>query len=137
MIRVCPNPMPWMSVHERLKEHARITGAAEPPHPLILGGWNYTNDLEKQKRWSETLEWAQANGCTEATVLDNDDYYFVETVTTYDIGPMGGPMLREWDFETKKLSGMAGSKIAVNHGQSGFRRNGVDCDEYAKTSLQI
>ena len=48
------------------------------------------------------MEWANANGCAHlVTSIPDTDYYFVGELSTYAIGPGGGPMYREWDFEAK------------------------------------
>ncbi len=103
MIRVCPNPIPWVSIHKTLSlfahSHPDLT---EPPTPLILAGWVGTNDSEKINRWAETLQWAKNAGCDDLIeTLSDDDYYFTDEVSTYQIGPYGGPMYRDWDHESK------------------------------------
>lgn len=74
-----------------------------PPKPLILAAWAYSNDIEKKKRWEETIEWATENRCQELLkeILD-EEFYFVDEPTSYTVGSMGAPMYRPWDFESKE-----------------------------------
>lgn len=71
--------------------------------PLILGGWAYSNDLEKMDRWERTVRWAKEAGCEEviAAVADGD-FYCVKEPSDHTVGPLGGPMYRTWDFERKE-----------------------------------
>ena len=105
MKSICPNPMPWHEVYKRLTCFAATYNCvpSEPPKPLILNGWVYSNDIEKRNRWNKTVQWAKNNGCIELVdSIQDKDFYFVEEPSTYQIGPRGGPMYRPWDFETKK-----------------------------------
>lgn len=65
MNRVCPLPIPWSRVYERLCAFAltHACSPTRPPMPLILAGWNFSTDREKSERWSQTVRWADANGC--------------------------------------------------------------------------
>ena len=104
MTRICPNPMPWNEAYKCLTDFARAHDCTpiRPPKPLILAGWAYSNDVEKKNRWEETIEWADSNGCQELVdSIPDNDFYFIEEPTTYTVGPMGGPMYRSWDYETK------------------------------------
>jgi hypothetical protein len=76
------------------------------PTPLILAGWWATNDTEKMLRWKETVEWGTANGCTVLIEgIAEKDFYNAENPTAYQIGPLGGPCYRPWDYETKERPG--------------------------------
>jgi hypothetical protein len=104
MMRICPNPMPWHETFERLISYAQSHPCTppSPPKPLILGGWAYSNDIEKRQRWEETVAWTAENGCPElVSGIPDHDFYFVEEPTSYTVGPYGGPMYRAWDLETK------------------------------------
>jgi hypothetical protein len=96
--------MQWNEIFKRLLEYAdtRACTPGRPPTPLILGGWWATNDIEKMVRWRETVDWAVANNCTAIveTVLDQD-FYQVDKPSDYQIGPLGGPCYRPWDFDAK------------------------------------
>jgi hypothetical protein len=101
---ICPNPMTWKEIFDRLTNYAQSHPCtpSSPPKLLILSGWTYTNDVEKMQRWEEKIEWATKNGCTEkVSGIPDQDFYFVEEPTSYKIGPMGGPMYRAWDFKAK------------------------------------
>lgn len=105
MKRICPNPMSWSEVFERLTKYAKSYPCTPsvPPKPLILAGWAFSNDIEKMQRWEETIEWASKNGCADLiSDISDKDFYFVETPTSYIVSPLGGPMHRSWDFEIKK-----------------------------------
>lgn len=103
MTRVCPNPLPWNSVYQRLSKVARSRpDLPMPPVPLIFSGWTYSNDYEKMSRWQDTILWAKNAQCEEiVSNVPTDDFYYTEKVATCQVGPLGGPMLRAWDFESK------------------------------------
>ena len=37
----------------------------KPPVPLILAGWNFSEDWQKKDRWLEIIKWANDNGCSD------------------------------------------------------------------------
>lgn len=103
-MRICPNPQVWHAVSRRIDEYSRSHPCtpSRPPVPLILAGWAYSNDIEKLRRWEETVEWATSNGCEDlVSGIPDRDFYSVSNPTTYQVGPGGGPMYRSWDFEAK------------------------------------
>ena len=79
MKKICPNPQPWNKIFQSLSRYSEQTlcNPKEPPKPLILAGWNFSSDLEKELRWDETKQWALNNNCTEIIedLGDNDFYY--------------------------------------------------------------
>jgi hypothetical protein len=102
MLAVCPMPMLWMEIHQRLKNAAMNLKPPldPPPIPLVLAGWNYSNDVQKQERWSETLAWAELHGLARIIGdLPDSAMYWVESPSTYEVGPLGGPMYLQWRFE--------------------------------------
>ena len=104
MIRICPKPIPWNDVFKCLKDYSEthVCEPSHPPVPLILNGWVYSNDIQKQERWQATVRWAARNGCDDLVERpSSDDFYTVSKPTSYTVGPGGGPMCRDWDFETK------------------------------------
>ena len=107
MIRICPNPMPWHDVYERLTVYARTHRCvpSAPPGPLILAGWAYSNDMEKMRRWEETVTWATNNDCGDLVAVPDTDFHCVDEPTSYSVGPLGGPMYCPWDFEAKERPG--------------------------------
>jgi len=101
---VCPNPPRWNDVFKQLIEYAdgHPCNPSRPPAPLILAGWTYSNNIEKMRRWRETVDWASANGCVDIIEgIPDREFYRVDKATSYLIGPMAGPCYRPWDFETK------------------------------------
>lgn len=103
-MRVCPRPAIWALLHEGLVKHAAacVCAPAVPPAPLILSGWIYSTDRQKQARWAETVAWANANGAAALLAgLRSSDYYEVERFDDGEIGPAGGLMYLSWSFETK------------------------------------
>jgi hypothetical protein len=102
--RICPYPSRWSDTYEELAEYAETHSCRPnlPPAPLILAGWVYTNDIDKMRRWRETVDWASANGCAGIVEgISDQDFYEVENPTSYSVGPMGGPCYRPWDTEGK------------------------------------
>ena len=62
---ICPMPDAWAAVHRRLlnaRKRAGDPAIPEPPRPLILDGWAFSSDTQKQERWAETLCWATQHG---------------------------------------------------------------------------
>lgn len=104
MIRICPNPTAWHGAYQRLVKYANshTCNPTSPPKALILNGWVFSNDVEKRRRWQETVAWADANECSDLIAgISDDDFYFVTQPTRHTVGPLGGPMYRDWDYETK------------------------------------
>jgi hypothetical protein len=54
--------MKWQELHELLPDRHRRGFGWEPPVPLILGGWWYSNDREKRDRLELHLRWAADHG---------------------------------------------------------------------------
>ena len=78
MRRICPLPSNWAMIHSALLDHAKksVCVPQEPPKPLILAGWNFTDDEEKLERWQQTVQWANVNGCVPiVSCLDEDGWY--------------------------------------------------------------
>ena len=69
--------MPWDAVYKKLSRQAKKAELTPPPKPLILGGWHFSGDAEKENRWKETVQWAEDNGLHELTsnIPDNDFYF--------------------------------------------------------------
>lgn len=77
MKRICPNPIPWNALHEQLLKVAeRRPDLRKPPTPLILNGWVFSSDAEKEARWAETVRWADIAGCRSVidSVLEHEFY---------------------------------------------------------------
>jgi hypothetical protein len=103
MVVVCPLPQHWNAIYLTLLKAA--TAGAElppPPKPLILGGWAYSSDAEKQNRWLSTLQWAQKWGFQELIPeLSTDMMYMTAVLSDVEIGPGYGPMHLPWNFEPR------------------------------------
>lgn len=103
-MKICPIASEWAKIHRELVEYSRtkICLPPEPPTPLILAGWAYSNDIDKKNRWQETFDWAVANGCSEFVLAVSDElFYRASKPTSYTVGPMGGPMYLPWNFEAR------------------------------------
>lgn len=78
MRKVCPLPTHWARIHSALCAfaEANVCQPPEPPKPLILAGWNFTDDGDKSRRWEETIQWAKMNDCEKlATELAEEDWH--------------------------------------------------------------
>jgi hypothetical protein len=48
------------------------------------------------------MAWATQNGCSDfLSEIPAEQFYCVETPTSYVVGPMGGPMFRQWDSQSR------------------------------------
>lgn len=85
MIFVCPNAAIWHEIYERLRTEwcaLKIVGDG-PPLPLLLAGWIYSSDQDKQDRWNATVRWAKSNAL--AHLIPNllpEDCYWTEVLST-------------------------------------------------------
>lgn len=61
--RICPRPPLWATIHQGLTKDASL--AEQLPLPLILAGWAYSSDAEKQSRFRLHLEFADRHGLLE------------------------------------------------------------------------
>jgi hypothetical protein len=61
MIFVCPKPPIWHDTFLRCRRAWEASGRTgdEPSVPLILNGWVYSSDLDKQQRWQALIRWAE------------------------------------------------------------------------------
>lgn len=103
-MKICPIASEWAKVHSDLIEYSRakVCLPPEPPKPLILAGWSYSDDIDKKNRWQETVDWAVGNGCSELALAVPDElFYRTSNPTSYTVGPMGGPMYLPWNFEAR------------------------------------
>ena len=51
--RICPMPPEWLKIGEIIK-----IKPGHPCTPLILNGWHFTDDEDKQKRLIQQIEYA-------------------------------------------------------------------------------
>ena len=68
--RICPQPLKWKALWEMLPDKRGDDAGRNPPLPLILDGWWYSTDFQKQKRLQEHIEYAAEHG-----VLDDVDSF--------------------------------------------------------------
>jgi hypothetical protein len=114
MIAVCPLPIAWNDLYVALCAVAEARQLSAPPVPFILSGWAYSNDAEKRARWQQTVEWATRHevGPLLQRVAAHDMYQ-VEALSTYRVGPIGGPLLLEWTFDPKPRVERAHREAAI------------------------
>lgn len=89
-------------MHKRLTAVSDLRNLPSPPIPLILAGWEYSSDREKLGRWEETVKWANEYGLS--SIIDeikDEDMYCVESISTYVVGPLGGPTYLDWNFDPR------------------------------------
>ena len=63
--RICPIPHKWNELWKLLPNRTRVGSGWEPPLPLILAAWNFTEDYEKRARLVEHIKWAEKHGQIE------------------------------------------------------------------------
>lgn len=64
--RLVPMPPKWNDLYGLLKNtRQKPSGGWEPPLPLILAAWYHSMPIEKQLRFKEHLQWAQAQSQLE------------------------------------------------------------------------
>ena len=77
---ICPQPKVWHAIHTALLEAWRTKkdeSIPKPPVPLILNGWVFSSDIEKEVRWKETISWATQYGFTNLIPkLTEEESYF-------------------------------------------------------------
>jgi hypothetical protein len=100
IVNICPNPARWHEIYERLLSASAERDLEKPPKALILNGWAATNDVEKAERWAETANWAERHGLTDLVTVQPQDWYAVEEPSSYEVGPLGGPLYLQWRSES-------------------------------------
>lgn len=89
-MEICPLPLVWNAIYERLLKASRERLFPPPPVPLILGAWWFTSDFEKQEQWRATLDWAERHGFSDLIgPLTAVLMYCVDKPTSYKIGALG------------------------------------------------
>lgn len=80
---ICPMPLAWDRIHKQLLRAWEQRGdgtVPRPPVPLILNGWVFSTDSEKQQRWKDTLMWGERYGFSHyVPLLAEDETYFGES----------------------------------------------------------
>jgi len=125
-IFVCPMPDTWNKVFMDLlsawKQNPR--GKGPPPTPLILGGWNFSGDFEKNAVWEATKQWANEMDLSHLIPeLTDKQSYFVSSMQSYscpsefwNYNPREKPEKEAIDNAIEKLKAdwvsIVGSKLA-------------------------
>lgn len=86
---ICPKPIRWNDIFSDLcaayqkqtckKLPSNVVDIREtggPPTPLILNGWVFTGDSEKNQRWIETVDWAKRHELLCYVVVEEKDKYY-------------------------------------------------------------
>lgn len=77
---ICPIPQKWHEIHKLLYNYWEKNSGIDsrkPPIPLILAGWNFSEDWQKKERWLETTKWAKEMKCEHLiSELAEDEKYF-------------------------------------------------------------
>ena len=85
-IFVCPMPDIWNKIFMDLlsawKQNPR--GKEPPPTPLILAGWNFSGDFEKNAVWEATKKWANEMDLSHLIPeLTDKQSYLVSSMQSY------------------------------------------------------
>ena len=77
---ICPNPGTWAEIHKLLVAEAKLIPDADPPpKALILAGWSFSSDTEKEIRWKSTIRWAENHNLTHLLIdIPENDMYYVK-----------------------------------------------------------
>ena len=104
---LCPQQDVWFEIHEALVKAWRSAGAPgeAPPDPLVLSGWNYSNDLDKMNVWWQTTQWAERQGFSQLIrpLEPREMLFSVGEPSGYSMGPMGGPCYLDWSYDRKPV----------------------------------
>jgi hypothetical protein len=77
---ISPYPRVWHEVHKRLTKYwmnEMNQNGVKPPVPLILAGWNFSDNWQKKARWDETINWANEHSCMHLIPeLTNEEKYY-------------------------------------------------------------
>lgn len=125
-IFICPMPDTWNKVFLDLlsawKQNPR--GKGPPPTLLILGGWNFSGDFEKNAVWEATKKWANEMDLSYLIPeLTDKQSYFVSSMQSYscpsefwNYSPREKPEKEGIDIAIEKLKAnwvsIVGSKLA-------------------------
>ena len=84
---ISPKPGIWHDIYNKLERFWINDLGKEntpPPKPLILAGWNFSNDFDKMIRWNQTLRWAADNNCEHIIPeLTVEQKYIVSQLNDY------------------------------------------------------
>jgi hypothetical protein len=83
---ISPKPNTWYAIYQNLKSHyeKEIKVGMAPPIALVLSGWTFSNDYDKEQRWKETLAWAKKNNCQHLIhELKEEEKYYVQEYSSF------------------------------------------------------
>ncbi|MBT3071920.1 hypothetical protein KKP04_13720 [Rhodomicrobium sp. Az07] len=66
--RVCPRPMEWHALWQKIGGRRLDTNGGitwEPAPPIVLSAWTFSNDASRAARFYEHLQWATAHGALD------------------------------------------------------------------------
>jgi hypothetical protein len=70
---------------------------------MILSDWVFSNDVQKHARWEETLSWARRHDLSElVSGLSEALMYATSEMSSYRVGPVGGPMHLAWNWHPRE-----------------------------------
>ena len=106
MVKICPNPTAWYNCHKRLKRsaEAKQIDPRSIPIPLILNGWMFSSDLERQRQWQDTVEWANQHGLGDLVDIPEHRFFFTDNPTDRvpeHIWPHQDRNTENWDYDPK------------------------------------
>lgn len=87
MIFISPNVNAWYRIYLALQREWEESGKKgnPPPIALVLSGWDYSTDYQKQERWQNTIKWVEQHGVDHRILqLTEEEKYYVEK--------LGGPL---------------------------------------------
>lgn len=77
--RICPQPMKWNELYSLLKDEV---GKNKLSPPLLLAGWNFSNDYQKKDRFQQHLQLIKEENLTAAMAfleeLNEKEWYHNE-----------------------------------------------------------
>jgi hypothetical protein len=108
-ILVCPLPIRWSEIYQtlfRAYETGRLIhrDITEPPRPLILNGWFFSNDVEKKLAWEETIQWAETNGFSQLIpAMASEEFYSVTVLRSQTGSPFQGSYHESWNYKPRTI----------------------------------
>ena len=78
--RICPQPMKWQMLWEKIPDRRRGPTDQKLRVPLILGGWWASSDSDKAERIEEHIRWAYEHDSLDSVDtflrdLPEEDWY--------------------------------------------------------------
>jgi len=105
-------------------------GKRPPPTPLILGGWNFSGDFEKNAVWEATKQWANEMDLSHLIPeLTDKQSYFVSSMQSYSYPS------EFWNYSPREKP----EKEAINIAIEKLKTNWVSIvgSELAETTMPV